>query len=68
MSDKRRVIGYRAQKELKLLGDVIANAARPFVVVLGGAKVSDRLGVTKALRHHSDRRHHGVDVPGRRRR
>ena len=49
MEGKPRVIGYLVCSELKFLGDALANPARPFVCVLGGAKVSDKLGVIRAL-------------------
>lgn len=49
MTGKPRVIGFLVAKELKFLGEAVANPARPFVVVLGGAKVSDKLGVIQAL-------------------
>src|SRR4029078_3788247 len=39
MQGKPRVIGFLIQKELKFLGDAISNPARPFVAILGGAKV-----------------------------
>lgn len=49
MSGKPRVVGYLVQKELKFLGEALRDPRRPFVCVLGGAKVSDKLGVIKAL-------------------
>jgi phosphoglycerate kinase len=49
MEGKPRVVGYLVQKELKFLGEAVAHPQRPFVVVLGGAKVSDKLGVIRAL-------------------
>ncbi|HEY3242144.1 MAG TPA: phosphoglycerate kinase [Phycisphaerae bacterium] len=49
MAGKPRVIGFLVEKELKFLGDALSKPARPFVVVLGGAKVSDKLGVIRAL-------------------
>lgn len=49
MEGKPRVVGYLVQKELKFLGEAVARPRRPFVVVLGGAKVSDKLGVIRAL-------------------
>src|SRR5262245_35761666 len=41
MAGKPRGIGFLIQKELKFLGDAITNPQRPFVAILGGAKVSD---------------------------
>ncbi len=49
MTGKPRVVGYLVQKELKFLGEALANPKRPFVCVLGGAKVSDKLGVIRSL-------------------
>jgi phosphoglycerate kinase len=49
MPGKPRVVGYLVQKELKFLGEAVANPKRPFVCILGGAKVSDKLGVIRAL-------------------
>jgi len=49
MAGKPRVIGQLIQKELKFLGDAIAKPARPFVAVLGGAKVSDKINVIEQL-------------------
>jgi phosphoglycerate kinase len=41
--------GYLMEKELKYLGSALANPDRPFVAILGGAKVSDKILVIKAL-------------------
>ena len=41
--------GLLMEKELKFLGEELAQPARPFVVVLGGAKVSDKIGVINNL-------------------
>ncbi len=41
--------GFLMAKELEYLGRAVANPARPFVAVLGGAKVSDKIGVLKNL-------------------
>jgi phosphoglycerate kinase len=49
MSGKPRVAGLLLQKELKYLSEAINNAKRPFVAVLGGAKVSDKLGAIRNL-------------------
>ena len=49
MEGKPRVVGALIQKELKFLGEAVAHPQRPFVVVLGGAKVSDKIGVIENL-------------------
>ena len=49
MEGKPRVVGYLVQKELRFLGGAVADPQRPFVCVLGGAKVSDKLGVIHSL-------------------
>jgi 3-phosphoglycerate kinase len=49
MEGKPRVIGFLIEKELKFLGDTVKNPQRPFVAILGGAKVSDKLGVIENL-------------------
>ncbi|MFH0802891.1 MAG: phosphoglycerate kinase [bacterium] len=41
--------GFLMEKELEFLGKVTANPAHPFVAILGGAKVSDKIGVLKNL-------------------
>ncbi len=43
------VCGYLIQKEISVMGGALANPARPFVAVLGGAKVSDKIGVIENL-------------------
>jgi len=43
------VVGYLMQKEIEFLGNAIANPARPFVAILGGAKVSDKINVINNL-------------------
>ena len=42
------------EKELQYLQEELANPARPFVVILGGSKVSDKIGVIKALMEKAD--------------
>lgn len=49
MTGKPRVMGLLVKRELSLLGDVLRDPRRPFVCVLGGAKVSDKLGVIREL-------------------
>lgn len=43
------VCGYLIQKELKFLGEAVNNPERPFVAILGGAKVSDKINVINNL-------------------
>jgi phosphoglycerate kinase len=54
MQDKPRVIGFLIQKELKVLGEAITNPNRPFVAILGGAKVSDKIEVIEQLLGKAD--------------
>ncbi len=49
MEGKDRVIGFLIEKELKYLGDTLEDPQRPFVAILGGAKVSDKIGVIENL-------------------
>lgn len=44
-----KVCGYLIQKELKFLGEAVANPVRPFTAILGGAKVSDKIAVINEL-------------------
>ena len=55
MKGKPRVIGFLVEKELKYLGDALKNPVRPFVAILGGAKVSDKIGVIENLLDKVDR-------------
>lgn len=43
------VAGYLIQKELEIMGKALSNPERPFVAILGGAKVSDKIGVIENL-------------------
>jgi phosphoglycerate kinase len=46
--------GILLQKEIEALGVLLGKPTHPFVAVVGGAKVADKLGVMKALLHHVD--------------
>ena len=46
---EERVCGYLIQKELDFLGSAVENPVRPFLAILGGAKVSEKLGVINNL-------------------
>ncbi|HTX22711.1 MAG TPA: phosphoglycerate kinase [Candidatus Aquilonibacter sp.] len=48
------VAGLLMERELKFLGDELENPARPFVVILGGAKVSDKIKVIDRLLEKAD--------------
>ena len=55
MEGKPRVIGFLIEKELKFLGETLSNPERPFAAILGGAKVSDKIGVIENLIDKVDR-------------
>ncbi|MDA3732895.1 phosphoglycerate kinase [Niameybacter massiliensis] len=46
---KENVVGYLMQKEIKFLGEAVENPVCPFVAILGGAKVSDKIAVINNL-------------------
>ncbi len=46
--------GYLIQKELEIMGKSLSNPERPFVAILGGAKVSDKIGVIENLLDKAD--------------
>lgn len=46
---ERAGVGYLVQKELEALSKIVEGPARPLVAILGGAKVSDKIGVIDAL-------------------
>ena len=46
--------GYLMAKEIKFLGDAVNNPVRPFVTILGGAKVADKLAVIENLLNKAD--------------
>jgi phosphoglycerate kinase len=47
--------GFLLEKELKFLGQALENPQRPFVAILGGAKVSDKIGVIRNLLNKVDK-------------
>ena len=51
---KEAVAGYLIGKELKYLGEAVNNPVRPFVTILGGAKVADKLSVIENLLNKAD--------------
>jgi len=54
MVGKPRVIGFLIQKELKFLGEAVTSPTRPFVAIMGGAKVSDKIAVIENLLSKAD--------------
>lgn len=48
------VSGFLIEKELKFLGDALDNPKRPLVAILGGSKVSDKIGVIEKLIEKAD--------------
>src|SRR5438046_9534582 len=51
---EKSAMGFLMERELKHLRDGLDKPAKPFVVILGGAKVSDKIGVLKALMEKAD--------------
>ncbi len=51
---KTCVVGYLMQKEINFLGNAVENPVRPFVAILGGAKVADKLNVINNLLEKCD--------------
>lgn len=49
MTGKPRVVGFLVAKEIEYLSDTISSPKRPFVAILGGAKVSDKINVINNL-------------------
>lgn len=47
-------IGFLVKKELKIFNDILKNSNKPFSVILGGAKVNDKIGVIKNLVNKAD--------------
>ena len=51
---KQSAMGFLMEKEIQYLSHELAKPAKPFVVILGGSKVSDKIGVIKALMEKAD--------------
>jgi phosphoglycerate kinase len=51
---KETAVGYLMQKEIEYLGNAVENPVRPFVAILGGAKVADKLAVISNLLEKCD--------------
>lgn len=51
---KETAVGYLMQKEIQFLGNAVENPVRPFVAILGGAKVADKLNVINNLLEKCD--------------
>ncbi len=51
---KETAVGYLMQKEIRFLGNAVENPVRPFVAILGGAKVADKLNVISNLLEKCD--------------
>ena len=51
---KESAVGYLMQKEIDFLGNAVENPVRPFVAILGGAKVADKLNVISNLLEKCD--------------
>ncbi|MBC2192993.1 phosphoglycerate kinase [Listeria sp. FSL L7-0229] len=54
-SNLESAAGFLMEKEIKFIGGVVDNPARPLVAILGGAKVSDKIGVIENLLKKADK-------------
>lgn len=55
MAGKPRVVGFLVAKELDILGQLLSNPPRPVIGVMGGAKVSDKMGFIKSMLQRVDK-------------
>ena len=58
--------GRLLEREVEVLGELLLEPPRPFVAIVGGAKLSDKLGVLRSLLDHVDvnpTQRHGFSVP-----
>ncbi|MCA9036283.1 MAG: phosphoglycerate kinase [Planctomycetaceae bacterium] len=55
MEGKPRVVGFLVQKEVQYLSDAISSPGRPFVAIVGGKKVSDKINVIQNLLNICDK-------------
>ena len=54
-NSKEVAAGFLLEKEIRFIGGAVDNPARPYVAILGGAKVSDKIGVIEALCQKADK-------------
>src|SRR4029078_2977991 len=55
MKGKPRVVGFLVAKELEILDKLLSSPPRPFVGIMGGAKVSDKIGFIKSMLQRVDK-------------
>ncbi|MGZ9432110.1 phosphoglycerate kinase [Mycoplasma sp. 480] len=52
---KESAMGYLLEKEVKALSKIVTNPEKPFVAIIGGAKISDKIGVVSSLLEKADK-------------